>query len=153
MNLLEIRNRIREVALSVSLSYSEIEGLKDTNELLNQTMPCLMWRYDNESGDFDTDTQIICDFYFLNNWHESQLNETAEYQRDYVITEQSKLREFFKSFAKNISIECGSKYFELKSWTAIPIEERISIEGFITINFRCTFRKSNDFCIEISECE
>ena len=70
MNLLDLRNRIREKAIEAGLAYSEIETLSDTNELLNQTMPALFWEYDGESNDFEQNySEITLNIYVLDNFN------------------------------------------------------------------------------------
>jgi len=152
MNLLALRDRIRTKAIANSLTYTEIETLFDVNELLNQTMPCLAWRYSGETNSFEeVGTEMSLNIYLLTNFPDSVKTETADYQRDYIITQQDALRTFFYTWLQAMPFESGSDFLEVLSTEEIPIAERLSINAFLTMEFRVNISIKRDFCVEPEE--
>ena len=152
MNLLALRDRIRTKAIANSLTYTEIETLFDVNELLNQTMPCLAWRYSGETNSFEeVGTEMSLNIYLLTNFPDSVKTETADYQRDYIITQQDALRTFFYTWLQAMPFESGSDFLEVISTEEIPIAERLSINAFLTMEFRVNISIKRDFCVEPEE--
>jgi hypothetical protein len=152
MNLLALRDRIRTKAIANSLTYTEIETLFDVNELLNQTMPCLAWRYSGETNNFEeVGTEMSLNIYLLTNFPDSVKTETADYQRDYIITQQDALRTFFYTWLQAMPFESGSDFLEVLSTEEIPIAERLSINAFLTMEFRVNISIKRDFCVEPEE--
>lgn len=152
MNLLDLRNRIRAKAIAAGLAYSEIETLFDTNELLNQTMPALFWEYGGESNDFETSTtELTLNVYVLDNFYDSSKSETADYQRDYLVTKKSVLRDKYILFLKSLSFESSNAYIEVLRDEQIQLPERIGIEGFIFLATKITARTSREFCLYVEE--
>ena len=152
MNLLALRDRIRTKAIANSLTYTEIETLFDVNELLNQTMPCLAWRYSGETNNFEeVGTEMSLNIYLLTNFPDSVKTETADYQRDYIVTQQDALRTFFYTWLQAMPFESGSDFLEVLSTEEIPIAERLSINAFLTMEFRVNISIKRDFCVEPEE--
>jgi len=152
MNLLALRDRIRTKAIANSLTYTEIETLFDVNELLNQTMPCLAWRYSGETNNFDeVGTEMSLNIYLLTEFPDSVKTETADYQRDYIVTQQDALRTFFYTWLQAMPFESGSDFLEVLSTEEIPIAERLSINAFLTMEFRVNISIKRDFCVEPEE--
>ncbi len=152
MNLLSLRDRIRTKAIANSLTYTEIETLFDVNELLNQTMPCLAWRYSGETNNFDeVGTEMSLNIYLLTEFPDSVKTETADYQRDYIVTQQDALRTFFYTWLQAMPFESGSDFLEVLSTEEIPIAERLSINAFLTMEFRVNISIKRDFCVEPEE--
>ena len=152
MNLLSLRDRIRTKAIANSLTYTEIESLFDVNELLNQTMPCLAWRYSGETNNFDeVGTEMSLNIYLLTEFPDSVKTETADYQRDYIVTQQDALRTFFYTWLQAMPFESGSDFLEVLSTEEIPIAERLSINAFLTMEFRVNISIKRDFCVEPEE--
>ena len=151
MDLIGLRDRIRSKAISSGLTYTEIETLFDVNELLNQTLPCLMWQYAGETNDFsDSTTEMTLNVYLLANYHDSLKTESAAYQRDYIVTQYNALREYFITWVKALPFE-GDDYLEVLTTEEIPIAERLSIEGFLTMEFRVNINLKRNFCIDPEE--
>lgn len=151
MDLIGLRDRIRSKAISSGLTYTEIETLFDVNELLNQTLPCLMWQYAGETNDFsESSTDMTLNVYLLANYHDSLKTETEAYQRDYIVTQYNALREYFITWVKALPFE-GDDYLEVLTTEEIPIAERLSIEGFLTMEFRVNISLKRNFCIDPEE--
>jgi hypothetical protein len=152
MNLLALRDRIRTKAIANSLTYTEIETLFDVNELLNQTMPCLAWKYSGETNDFsEVGTEMSLNIYLLTNFPDSVKTETADYQRDYIITQQDLLRTYFYTWLQAMPFESGSDFLEILTTDEIPIAERLSINAFLTMEFRVNISIKRDFCVDAEE--
>jgi len=151
MDLIGLRDRIRSKAISSGLTYTEIETLFDVNELLNQTLPCLMWQYAGETNDFsESTTEMTLNVYLLANYPDSAKTESAAYQRDYIVTQYNALREYFITWVKALPFE-GDDYLEVLTTEEIPIAERLSIEGFLTMEFRVNINLKRNFCIDPEE--
>jgi hypothetical protein len=152
MNLLALRDRIRTKAIANSLTYTEIETLFDVNELLNQTMPCLAWKYSGETNDFsEVGTEMSLNIYLLTNFPDSVKTETEDYQRDYIITQQDLLRTYFYTWLQAMPFESGSDFLEILTTDEIPIAERLSINAFLTMEFRVNISIKRDFCVDAEE--
>jgi hypothetical protein len=152
MNLLALRDRIRTKAIANSLTYTEIETLFDVNELLNQTMPCLAWKYSGETNNFsEVGTEMSLNIYLLTNFPDSVKTETADYQRDYIITQQDLLRTYFYTWLQAMPFESGSDFLEVLNTDEIPIAERLSINAFLTMEFRVNISIKRDFCVDAEE--
>jgi hypothetical protein len=149
MNLLELRNRIRDKAIDNSLTYTEIETLFDVNLLLEQTMPCLMWRYSGETNNFDeVGTEMSLNVYLITTFPDSVRVETDAYQRDYIVTQQNALRTYFYDWLQDMPFESGDDYLEILSTEEIPIAERLGINEFLTVDFRVNISIKRDFCVD-----
>jgi hypothetical protein len=149
MNLLELRNRIRDKAIDNSLTYTEIETLFDVNLLLEQTMPCLMWRYSGETNNFDeVGTEMSLNVYLITTFPDSVRVETDAYQRDYIVTQQNALRTYFYDWLQDMPFESGDDYLEIISTEEIPIAERLGINEFLTVDFRVNISIKRDFCVD-----
>ena len=149
MNLLELRNRIRDKAIDNSLTYTEIETLFDVNLLLEQTMPCLMWRYSGETNNFDeVGTEMSLNVYLITTFPDSVRVETDTYQRDYIVTQQNALRTYFYDWLQDMPFESGDDYLEILSTEEIPIAERLGINEFLTVDFRVNISIKRDFCVD-----
>jgi hypothetical protein len=149
MNLLELRNRIRDKAIDNSLTYTEIETLFDVNLLLEQTMPCLMWRYSGETNNFDeVGTEMSLNVYLITTFPDSVRVETDIYQRDYIVTQQNALRTYFYDWLQDMPFESGDDYLEILSTEEIPIAERLGINEFLTVDFRVNISIKRDFCVD-----
>jgi len=149
MNLLELRNRIRDKAIDNGLTYTEIETLFDVNLLLEQTMPCLMWRYSGETNNFDeVGTEISLNVYLITTFPDSVRVETDTYQRDYIVTQQNALRTYFYNWLQAMPFESGDDYLEIISTEEIPIAERLGINEFLTVDFRVNISIKRDFCVD-----
>ena len=152
MNLLALRDRIRTKAIANSLTYTEIETLFDVNELLNQTMPCLAWKYSGETNNFsEVGTEMSLNIYLLTNFPDSVKTETEDYQRDYIITQQDLLRTYFYTWLQAMPFESGSDFLEVLNTDEIPIAERLSINAFLTMEFRVNISIKRDFCVDAEE--
>jgi len=149
MNLLELRNRIRDKAIDNGLTYTEIETLFDVNLLLEQTMPCLMWRYSGETNNFDeVGTEMSLNVYLITTFPDSVRVETDTYQRDYIVTQQNALRTYFYNWLQDMPFESGDDYLEIISTEEIPIAERLGINEFLTVDFRVNISIKRDFCVD-----
>ena len=149
MNLLELRNRIRDKAIDNGLTYTEIETLFDVNLLLEQTMPCLMWRYSGENNNFDeVGTEMSLNVYLITTFPDSVRVETDAYQRDYIVTQQNALRTYFYNWLQAMPFESGDDYLEIISTEEIPIAERLGINEFLTVDFRVNISIKRDFCVD-----
>jgi hypothetical protein len=149
MNLLELRNRIRDKAIDNSLTYTEIETLFDVNLLLEQTMPCLMWRYSGETNNFDeVGTEMSLNVYLITTFPDSVRVETDTYQRDYIVTQQNALRTYFYDWLQDMPFESGDDYLEILSTEEIPIAERLGINEFLTVDFRVNISIKRNFCVD-----
>jgi len=149
MNLLELRNRIRDKAIDNGLTYTEIETLFDVNLLLEQTMPCLMWRYSGETNNFDeVGTEMSLNVYLITTFPDSVRVETDTYQRDYIVTQQNALRTYFYNWLQSMPFESGDDYLEIISTEEIPIAERLGINEFLTVDFRVNISIKRDFCVD-----
>jgi len=149
MNLLELRNRIRDKAIDNGLTYTEIETLFDVNLLLEQTMPCLMWRYSGETNNFDeVGTEMSLNVYLITTFPDSVRVETDAYQRDYIVTQQNALRTYFYDWLQAMPFESGDDYLEIISTEEIPIAERLGINEFLTVDFRVNISIKRDFCVD-----
>lgn len=149
MNLLELRNRIRDKAIDNGLTYTEIETLFDVNLLLEQTMPCLMWRYSGETNNFDeVGTEMSLNVYLITTFPDSVRVETDTYQRDYIVTQQNALRTYFYNWLQAMPFESGDDYLEIISTEEIPIAERLGINEFLTVDFRVNISIKRDFCVD-----
>ena len=152
MNLLALRDRIRTKAIANSLTYTEIETLFDVNELLNQTMPCLLWKYSGETNNFsEVGTEMSLNIYLLTNFPDSVKTETADYQRDYIITQEDLLRTYFYTWLQAMPFESGSDFLEVLNTDEIPIAERLSINAFLTMEFRVNISIKRDFCVDAEQ--
>jgi len=149
MNLLELRNRIRDKAIDNGLTYTEIETLFDVNLLLEQTMPCLMWRYSGETNNFDeVGTEMSLNVYLITTFPDSVRVETDTYQRDYIVTQQNALRTYFYNWLQDMPFESGDDYLEIINTEEIPIAERLGINEFLTVDFRVNISIKRDFCVD-----
>ena len=149
MNLLELRNRIRDKAIGNGLTYTEIETLFDVNLLLEQTMPCLLWRYSGETNNFDeVGTEMSLNVYLITTFPDSVRVETEAYQRDYIVTQQNALRTYFYTWLQAMPFESGDDYLEILSTEEIPIAERLGINEFLTVDFRVNISIKRDFCVD-----
>ena len=149
MNLLELRNRIRDKAIDNGLTYTEIETLFDVNLLLEQTMPCLLWRYSGETNNFDeVGTEMSLNVYLITTFPDSVRVETEAYQRDYIVTQQNALRTYFYTWLQAMPFESGDDYLEILSTEEIPIAERLGINEFLTVDFRVNISIKRDFCVD-----
>lgn len=149
MNLLELRNIIRDKAIDNGLTYTEIETLFDVNLLLEQTMPCLMWRYSGETNNFDeVGTEMSLNVYLITTFPDSVRVETDTYQRDYIVTQQNALRAYFYNWLQAMPFESGDDYLEIISTEEIPIAERLGINEFLTVDFRVNISIKRDFCVD-----
>jgi hypothetical protein len=149
MNLLELRNRIRDKSIDNGLTYTEIETLFDVNLLLEQTMPCLMWRYSGETNNFDeVGTEMSLNVYLITTFPDSVRVETDTYQRDYIVTQQNALRTYFYDWLQDMPFESGDDYLEILSTEEIPIAERLGINEFLTVDFRVNISIKRDFCVD-----
>lgn len=149
MDLLSLRDRIRNKAIANGLTYTEIETLFDVNELLNQTMPCLAWRYSGERNDFSqVGTEMSLNIYLLTEFPDSVKTETADYQRDYIVTQQNALRTFFYDWLQDMPYESGDDFLEVVSTEETPIAERLGIEGLLTMEFRTNISIKRSFCVD-----
>ena len=149
MNLITLRDRIRTKAIQVGLTYTEIEQLGDINNILNQTMPCLMWNYSGETNNFEQSiNEMTIDIYLMTNFFDSVKVETAEYQRDFIVTQKNILRNLYIDWLKLMPFESDTDFLEVIRDNQIPISERLSIEGFLVIEFRATIRSLRGFCLD-----
>ena len=152
MNLLELRDRIRTKAIAAGLTYSEIETLFDTNEMSNQTMPCLAWEYNGETNDFESPyTEMTLNVYLIDNFHEADKDETGQYQRDYLITKKNVLRSKYITFLQSLQFEgrTTSDTLEVTNDEQIPIPERLAISSYIYLSTRITIRVKRDYCLNV----
>jgi len=151
MDLLNLRDRIRTKAIAAGLTYTEIETLFDVNLLLNQTMPCLLWQYAGETNNFnDSSTEMTLNIYLLETFPDSVKTESADYQRDYILTQINALRTYFINWIKTMPIDADD-YIQVLSTDEIPIAEKLSIEGFLSIEFKINLRLKRNFCIDPEE--
>lgn len=154
MDLLILRDRIRETAKKACLTYTEIETIADVNELSNQVMPCLMWNYTGESTEMASSAnEMVLDFYFLGNMFDSAKVESGLYERDYIVTEKNKIRKLFKDFIGKLSFESANNFLEIIRVSEIPMAERQGIEGFITLYVRITVQTNRDYCLDVEQIE
>ena len=115
-------------------------------------MPCLAWRYSGETNNFDeVGTEMSLNIYLLTEFPDSVKTETADYQRDYIVTQQDALRTFFYTWLQAMPFESGSDFLEVLSTEEIPIAERLSINAFLTMEFRVNISIKRDFCVEPEE--
>jgi len=150
VNLLNLRNRIKSKAIQAGLTYSEIETLFDVNELLNQTMPCLMWNYEEELNDYALpSTEMTLRLYLITNLFDAQKTETGEYQRDYIVTEKEKLRRFYIDFIRGFQTD-DNPYIEVLRDRQLQLAERVSIEGFLIMEALPVIRITRDYCLDVS---
>ena len=145
MDLITLRDRIRINALTANLTYTEIETLFDVNELNNQAFPCFTWAYRGESGGEDSSSVISCDIYLMDTYPDSVKIETENYQRDYIITRQDALRQYFFDWLPLMNLD-SDDYIEMDKYAEVPIAEKIGVNGFIAISYRVGFRIKRPFC-------
>jgi len=145
MDLITLRDRIRINALTANLTYTEIETLFDVNELNNQEFPCFTWAYRGESGGEDSSSVISCDIYLMDTYPDSVKIETENYQRDYIITRQDALRQYFFDWLPLMNLD-SDDYIEMDKYAEVPIAEKIGVNGFIAISYRVGFRIKRPFC-------
>jgi hypothetical protein len=147
MNVLELRNRIREISLQVGLSYSEVSGLYDVNELLNQQMPCLIFNYQGNSNDYTKNsTRYTLDIFIASNFYEEVKRESKQYQRDWIVTENYKLRLLYIKFIELLQID-EEDYITLISDQEIVVPELLGIESFLFINYRIVIETKREYCV------
>mgnify|MGYP000179793600 CR=1 FL=1 len=152
MNLLQVRDRIRDKAITSGLTYTEIETLRDINELQNQQMPCLLWNYTGENADINDVVQTFdLDFYVIGTYFDDILIETNDYERDFVVTEKHKLREVFKTFISSLGIETANDFLIVQSVTTIPITERLGTDNLNVLYFRVTAQVKKDYCLNVED--
>ncbi len=150
MDLTFLRDRIRTNALTVGLTYTEIEALADINEILNNTMPCLMWLYEGVTDDYSSPvSEVVLSTYFITNLHDSQKLETGLYQRDYLITERDKLEAFYKAWLDLLQIDTDENMIKVIRTQMIPIAERLSISGFLAYEMRVTIEVLRNECLTV----
>jgi hypothetical protein len=114
-------------------------------------MPCLLWQYAGETNNFDdSETEMSLNVYLLTNFPDSVKSESADYQRDYIVTEINALRNYFIIWLKSMPFD-GDDYLEVITTDEIPIAERLSIEGFLSIEFKVNIRLKRNFCIDPEE--
>tara|TARA_R110000765_G_scaffold424667_1_gene535995 strand:- start:182 stop:649 length:468 start_codon:yes stop_codon:yes gene_type:complete len=148
MDLTILRDRIRTNAKAVNLTYTEIETLADINDVLNQTMPCLLWEFEGESNDYENSSvsEVVLSLYFITNLHEEQKIESGLYERDYIITQRDLLKGLYTSWLKKLpSDELGIRVLRDNQ---VPIAERLSIEGFFMYEMRVTIEVLRNFCFD-----
>lgn len=154
MNLLDIRDRIRDKAIDAGLTYTEIETLADTNELVNQTMPCLAWQYTGERGTIsDPHNELSLQVYLMTNYYDEIKVESEDYQRDWIITQQNELRDYFIDWIKELNFESGVTYLEVISYEEIPIAEKLTINGLLSIEYRVNIQVNRGFCLDTESVE
>lgn len=147
MDLLTLRDSIRDNAQSVGLTYTEIEQLSDTNEILENTFPCLLWNYQGESFEVGGAIDMGLDIYLLDTFYDSEKTETGDYERDFIVTKKNALRNKFIDWLKLMPIDADD-YLDVIDVDTIPIAERLAINGFIAIQFRVNIRIKPSFCLE-----
>jgi hypothetical protein len=151
MDLIQLRDRVRSKAIQAGLTYSEIETLFDVNELLNQTMPCLMFNYEEESNDYESPfTEVTLRMYLITNLHDSQKIETGEYQRDYLLTAKNALRQKYIDFLTQFQTD-ESPYIEILRDRQLQLAERVSIEGFLIMEALPIVLVKRNYCLDESE--
>jgi len=154
MNLLDIRDRIRDKAIDAGLTYTEIETLADTNELVNQTMPCLAWQYTGERGTIsDPHNELSLQVYLMTNYYDEIKVESEAYQRDWIVTQQNELRDYFIEWIKELNFESGVTYLEVISYEEIPIAEKLTINGLLSIEYRLNIQVNRGFCLDTESVE
>jgi len=154
MNLLDIRDRIRDKAIDAGLTYTEIETLADTNELVNQTMPCLAWQYTGERGTIaEPNNELSLQVYLMTNYYDEIKVESEAYQRDWIITQQNELRNYFIDWIKELNFESGVTYLEVISYEEIPFAEKLTINGLLSIEFRVNIQIDRGFCLDTESVE
>lgn len=154
MNLLDIRDRIRDKAIDAGLTYTEIETLADTNELVNQTMPCLAWQYTGERGTIsDPHNELSLQVYLMTNYYDEIKVESEAYQRDWIVTQQNELRDYFIEWIKELNFESGVTYLEVISYEEIPIAEKLTINGLLSIEYRVNIQVNRGFCLDTESVE
>ena len=148
MDLKILRDRIRNNAKAVNLTYTEIEALADINDILEQEMPCLLWLFEGESNNYidSSASEVVLSLYFMTNLHEAQKVETGLYERDYIITQRDLLKGFYTDWLKKLpSDELGIKVLRDSQ---VPIAERTSVEGFFMYEMRVTIEVLRNFCFD-----
>jgi hypothetical protein len=151
MDLIQLRDRVRSKAIQAGLTYSEIETLFDVNGLLNQTMPCLMFNYEEESNDYESPfTEVTLRMYLITNLHDSQKIETGEYQRDYLLTAKNALRQKYIDFLTQFQTD-ESPYIEILRDRQLQLAERVSIEGFLIMEALPIVLVKRNYCLDESE--
>lgn len=154
MNLLDIRDRIRDKAIDAGLTYTEIETLADTNELINQTMPCLAWQYTGERGTIaEPNNDLSLQVYLMTNYYDEIKVESEAYQRDWIVTQQNELRDYFIDWIKELNFESGVTYLEVISYEEIPIAEKLTINGLLSIEFKVNIQIDRGFCLDTESIE
>lgn len=154
MNLLDIRDRIRDKAIDAGLTYTEIETLADTNELVNQVMPCLAWQYTGERGTIaEPNNELSLQVYLMTNYYDEIKVESEDYQRDWIVTQQNELREYFINWIKELNFESGVTYLEVISYEEIPIAEKLTINGLLSIEFKVNIQIDRGFCLDTESVE
>lgn len=154
MNLLDIRDRIRDKAIDAGLTYTEIETLADTNELINQTMPCLAWQYTGERGTIaEPNNELSLQVYLMTNYYDEIKVESEAYQRDWIVTQQNELRDYFIDWIKELNFESGVTYLEVISYEEIPIAEKLTINGLLSIEFKVNIQIDRGFCLDTESIE
>jgi hypothetical protein len=148
MNLLNFRDRVRLKAIEAGLSYSEIEGLTDVNELLNQTMPCLLFNYEQEQNDYTQPHTVVTPrIYLITTIFDAELTESGTYQRDWIINKKNELRAKYIDWLQRMPFD-GSPYLEVISDNQLQIQTRVSVEGFLIMEALPTLHVSREFCLE-----
>jgi hypothetical protein len=151
MDLIQLRDRVRSKAIQAGLTYSEIETLFDVNALLNQTMPCLMFNYEEESNDYESPfTEVTLRMYLITNLHDSEKIETGEYQRDYLLTAKNALRQKYIDFLTQFQTD-ESPYIEILRDRQLQLAERVSIEGFLIMEALPIVLVKRNYCLDESE--
>jgi hypothetical protein len=84
----------------------------------------------------------------MTNFFDSVKVETTEYQRDFIVTQKNILRDFYIDWLKLMPFESDTDFLEVIRDNQIPIAERLSIEGFLVIEFRVTIRSLRGFCLD-----
>ena len=152
MNLLELRDRIRDKGLAVGLTYTEIQALADVNEVRNAAMPAILWNYDGESNDYSTNhNELTLDLYIIDTYFDAEKAETTEYQRDYIVTKKNELRDKYLQFLDLLQFVDSSDYLDIVRDTQIPFAEQLGVDGFAVFNMRLTIQTLRSFCPDVED--
>jgi hypothetical protein len=151
MNLLFLRDWVREKAINANIGYADIETLYDVNELLNKRMPCLMFNYEQESNQYRESpfTEVNLKIYLIKNFFEAEKIETELYERDYITPAKNELNELYKDFLRYLQRE-EAPIIEVLRDTKLQLAERVSIEGFLIMEATITINVERQFCLDES---
>jgi len=152
MNLLFLRDWVREKAINANIGYADIETLYDVNELLNKRMPCLMFNYEQESNQYRESpfTEVNLKIYLIKNFFEAEKIETELYERDYITPAKNELNELYKDFLRYLQRE-EAPIIEVLRDTKLQLAERVSIEGFLIMEATITINVERQFCLDESQ--